>query len=325
MSDDYMEIQRRNFEAQFGSLLELGYDDKSEAGADFVGFSDGGTSSSEASDQEGLELEGSQSGSDSESQPPQGRQLGDMDQIFSGISRARSKAQAGGQAARVVKLSESFVPTPTGRAERKMARSGRAPTLKELEEKQREAAKVTRKQQQQAEAEDAANLENDLKLQRLLKESHILAHNMEHSGADLTLQTIDVDAPVGNARRRILEQRIRQVSAVHSSTNGLPRTLQKMPMKLRKSLIQARAEKVKAYEQEARDAGIVLSKLKKGQLRDIDQGTGATPALDRLGFGTKQKAKPRDRGLKIQSVGKSTRNGLRISQHEFNRISKGRR
>lgn len=295
-----LEIQRRNFERQFGSLQDLGYKDNSVATAESASDSD--ELQSLASDAEGM------SASDSEA------------------SELESDSEEEQQRPKVVLLRSTETPVIQKKKDLRLARSGRAATLQELEQKEALAKKLTRKQQLQAAKEDSENLENDLKLQRLLSESHILAHNIEHLGADLTLQTLDYEAPIGNSRRRILEQRIRAALATNSKTGGRPKTLQKMPMHIRKGMIQAREKRVADYEREAREAGIVLAKVKKGERRDLDQGRGATVASDRLGFGKPKKTKPRDKGLRINSVGKSTRNGLRILPEEILRINnKGKR
>lgn len=308
MGDDYMkalEIQRRNFEKQFGNLEEMGFVDKSKTATPESSES---LSEEDPVMEDGEEVENGAS-SDSESEEESEEELSSEEEEVK---------------PKVVKLvADDSVPTMASKEDKKLLRKGRAPTLAEIERKKAELAKITKKQQAQAAKEDAENLDNDLKLQRLLSESHILAHNMEHLGAELTMQTIDYEAPVGNARRRILDQRIREVAATNSSTKGLPKKLEKMPMKLRKGIINARERRVAEYEREAREAGIVLSKVKKGQLRELELGRGATASSDRLGVGKKQKNRIRDRGLKINLIGKATRNGLRISADEISRINGG--
>lgn len=301
-----MEIQRRNFERQFGNLEDLGFEDKSKKAPE----------SSESSDEES---DGDFGGFDDELKAPKAENASEEESEESeeeSFSEEEVKPK-------VVRLNaDDQVPMEVSKKDQKMLRKGRAPTLAELEKKRLEQEKITKKQQAANAKEDSENLENDLKLQRLLKESHILAHNMESSGADLTLQTLDYEAPIGNARRRILDERIRAVSATNSATGGLPKKLEKMPMNLRKGILAARERRALEHEREARDAGIVLSKVKKGHLRDIEQGKGATASSDRLGVAKKSKNRVRDRGLKINSIGKSTRNGLRISPAEIDRINK---
>lgn len=316
MSDDYLdalEIQRRNFERQFGSLASLGFEDKTQVAEsdvdDFGGFSEDDSS-----------IENSMS-EDSESNDSSSNSDLDIDNNNDLIQKY-SKSQREAPKPKVVRLGGgSDQSSQSQKTSKRLARSGRAPTLRELEEKQERIAKLTKKQKQQAAQEDAENLDNDLKLQRLLSESHILAHQMETSGADLTLQTLDYEAPIGNARRRILDHRIRHILAINSSTGGLPKKLEKMPMNMRKGMIKARERRVAEYERDAKEAGIVLSKVKKGETRVLDQGRGVTLASDRIGSGRKQANRMRDRGLKINSIGKSTRNGLRISQDEIDKIN----
>lgn len=302
--DDYMEIQRRNFEQQFGSLESLGYEDKSKV-------EESRSSGSE-------ESSGSESESDEHDEVDETHHSSISDSDSEGESEV---SESSDEEPEVVRLETSDTPIILSKQDKKLARLGTAPTLGEIERKNQQLEKLSKKQQAKAVKEDAENLQNDLKLQRLLSESHILAHNTEFSGADLTLQTLDYEAPIGNARRRILDQRIRQVSAVNSATNGLPKKLEKMPMNMRKGMISARERRVAEYEREARDAGIVLSKVKKGEIRNLDSGRGATASSDRLGVGKKQSKRVRDRGLRIHSVGKSTRNGLKISQQEIDRIT----
>ncbi|KAM9936364.1 hypothetical protein OXX80_004083 [Metschnikowia pulcherrima] len=273
MSDEYMqalEIQRRNFEAQFGSLEEMGFKDRTTQAESSDSDSDSGSNRS-SDNSSSSEDESDFGGFDSEDESAIIGKSSD----FSARNSTVSPKLGSVKGPKVVSLTESFTPTGPKKNDRKLARSGRVPTIQEQEEKQRQLNKLTKKQQQQAAKEDSENLENDLKLQRLLSESHILAHNVEHSGADLTLQTIDYEAP--------------------------------------------------EYEREAREAGIVLSRVKKGEVRNLDSGRGATVASDRLGVGKKQGPKIRDRGLRIHSVGKSTRNGLRISQSEIDRVNSGKR
>lgn len=313
---DAMEIQRRNFERQFGSLSSLGFEDKTQVDED--------SSENEDSEQDedsnendtengGNKHNGNGDSSDSDTDSDSDSDGFNEDDQFS--------SQTIRQQPKVVRIGGGPEQNFVQKKDKNLARSGRAPTIKELNDKEDRINKLTKKQKLKAAAEDAENLDNDLKLQRLLSESHILAHNMDNSGADLTLQTLDYDAPIGNARRRILDHRIRTVLAVNSNTDGKPRKLEKMPMHMRKGMIKARDRRVAEYEREARDAGIVLSKVKKGETRVLDQGRGVTLASDRIGSGNKQAKRIRDRGLRINSVGKLTRNGLRISQDEIDRVN----
>lgn len=309
MSDDAylqaLEVQRRNFEAQFGSIEEMGFSDKSKQVEE---------SESESDAFGGFGEEGEMSSEEDEDEDEPKEDFDDSDDSSVSVEHTAPK---------VVRLNQSFGAPQTvlSRKEQRMLRAGRAPTLVEIEKKEQELSKITKHQRQQAAKEDEENLENDMKLQRLLKESHILAHQVEHSGAALTLQTLDYEAPVGNARKRTLDARIRGLSATNSATGGLPKKLENMPMSMRKGMIQARDKRISKYEEEARNAGIVLSKVRKGGVRELNIGRGATVSSDRLGSGKKDTRQFRDRGLKIHAVGKSTRNGLIIPQADIDRIN----
>ncbi|CCG21777.1 Faf1 protein [Candida orthopsilosis Co 90-125] len=302
-----LEIQRRNFEAQFGSIGELGFGDK----LDEVKSEE--SSTSEPSDEEGIKLDGLSSESENSSLESEDDELFDIE------DQPKPK---------VVKLN-----TPTteishaipSKTDRKLLKSGRAATLSEIEAVNKRASKQNLKQANKTAKEESDNLENDLKLQRLLKESHILANNVDpqFSGADLTLKTIDFEDPTGKSRKRVLSSRIQELSTTNLAKE---KKLESMPMNMRKGMIAKRDARVAKYEKEARDAGIVLSKLKKGQVRDLNAGRGSTSSSDRLGSGKTHKVQKRERGLKINGVGRSTRNGLVISQNDIDRInSQGKR
>ena len=256
-----LEIQRRNFEAQFGSIGDLGFDDKldevdqdesslledSEEENKFDGFTSEGEDSSESEEEITF----------SEDNPPKPK---------------------------VIKLNTTTSDVPhlvPSKIERKLLKSGRAATLAEIENVTKRASKQTLKQANKTAKEEADNLENDLKLQRLLKESHILANNVDpqFSGADLTLKTIDFEDPTGKSRKRVLSSRLQELSTTNLTKD---KKLESMPMNMRKGMIAKRDEKIAKYEKEARNAGIVLSKLKKGQVRDLNAGRGSTSSSERL-------------------------------------------
>ncbi|KAK6461847.1 hypothetical protein DFJ63DRAFT_320140 [Scheffersomyces coipomensis] len=319
--DDYikaLEIQRRNFEAQFGSIETLGYEDKSKSASNGIKDID----SSEEEEEED-NFEGFQSGEESEDYSSSSSE--DDESYSNGSAQVKSEVIR----PKVFKLNdpnESNKAPMVSKRERKLLKSGRAPTLAEIEKKEELARKQTKKQLLKAGKDDGENIENDLKLQRLLDESHILANSLQYSGADLTLQTIDYEDPTGNARKRALDSRLRKLAAVNSSSEGLPKKLENMPMSMRKGMIRSRDMKVAKFEKEAKEAGIVLSKVKKGELRDLKAGRGFTSSADRLGTGKKVTKVIRDRGLKIASIGRSTRNGLVIPQSQIDKINnQGRR
>ena len=321
MSDDdeawSLDAQRRAFEAQFGSLESMGFQDNSKAdaesleltgddsdGSDFGGFSDDDTEDKATTTKKRVQYDSDLS-----------------DELM--LESDELMLESEDEAPRVVRLGETTSqPIQVLKKERRLLKLGRAPTLAELDAQQKLAQKQQEKElRRKAGSDDAENLKNDLELQRLLSESHILAHNLEYSGADLTLRTIDNEEPTGKARKRILDHRIREISATNSLTGGLPKRLEKMPMLMRKGMIDAQARRVAKYEQEAREAGIVLAKVRKGHTRQLNMGKGVTARLDRLGTGVKKAKAKKDKGLKIQAVGRSTANGLVISEREIARVA----
>ncbi|KAG7883299.1 hypothetical protein KL937_000472 [Ogataea polymorpha] len=222
----------------------------------------------------------------------------------------------------VVKFEDKYTPTksqPT-KEDKKVLKSGRPITLEELKRnKKAQEEQLLKGSKSKSDEED---IKNDIALERLLSESHILADTRGsiYSGADLTLQTLDHENPVGNARVKALNSRIQKVAEVNG--NG-KKKLEKMPMEMRKGMIKAHLRKVEKYEREAKDAGIVLAKKKKEEFRQLSD-RGVTSISTRIGKGIKKDKRIRDRGLKINTVGKSTRNGLVLSQKDIDKINKGR-
>lgn len=311
-----LEIQRAHFEAQFGSLEDMGFSDRlknqdrhaSDSESEFGGFSH----SDEGSHSDGDSVDDGISSDD-----------GAASSSYDTGYQKKTSRNLESLRAKVIRLNTNHVPTPaSSKADAKLLRLGRAPTLLELERKEQRRSKAEKHAQAQAQQEDGEHLENDLKLQRLLSESHILARSIEYSGADVTMQTLDYEDPTGTARRRVLDARIRAAARVNSKTGGLPSRLEKMPMHMRRGMIKTRDERIARYEREARDAGIVLARVQPGSVRDLDAGRGLTPSTDRLGSGHKVHKRNRDKGLRINGVGRNTRNGLVIAQKDIDRINR---
>ena len=359
--DDYiqqLELQRKAFEAQFGSLEDLGYvdkvkekfendssseDDEIERSEKYSG-SDAGllAGEEEGSDnfQEGEEEDDDHNGeygsSDVEDEP-----------LPTGMSeRTENKV-------RVIKFSE---PTerylaPTAQ-EQKWVRSGKTlALLAKIEQRKSEARSRYKRGKSSATGgghdngdgdndndDEEENIRNDLELQRFLRESHILSAFGQNSvsGVNLTLNGMgqegdDIDYHddqiIGKARLRTLEMRLKSLARVNGDSRKIDK-LEKMPMNLRKRLVANHQRRIAKYEQEARDAGIVLSKVKKGEFRKI--GSSYKGDIEkRIGSSIKNKTaernKRRDRGLKINSVGKNTKHGLVISKEELRRVRAGKR
>ncbi|KAG0684529.1 pre-rRNA processing and 40S ribosomal subunit assembly [Pichia californica] len=211
-------------------------------------------------------------------------------------------------------------PTST---EKKLRKSGKPITLAELKKKKEEALKqqVTSSGAKTAHEE----LKEDLDLQRLLNESHILKNLADQrrntaSGAELTLKTLN-DPIIGKARVRTLDSRLQQISSINGDPNKMNK-LEKMPMKMRQGMIKAQKARIEKHENEARENGIVMSINKKGSFRNIDNDKAfiAKEKLIGKSTGINKNSRYRDRGLKIQSVGRHTKNGLVLSNDDIAKI-----
>ncbi|OKL62130.1 hypothetical protein UA08_02785 [Talaromyces atroroseus] len=130
---------------------------------------------------------------------------------------------------------------------------------------------------------EAANLQNDLALQRLLKESHLL----DSTSSDLN--------PTGKNRHKALDLRLQALGAKKSLFER-----NKMPKSHRQG-IEARAVKTETTRRrEARENGIILEKPVFKQQKNSSSS-----------------AKRRDRGVGAPAVGKFAGGTLRLSKHDL--------
>ncbi|KAL2013544.1 hypothetical protein VTN00DRAFT_1069 [Thermoascus crustaceus] len=128
----------------------------------------------------------------------------------------------------------------------------------------------TKKDQEDEDAMDAEDLKNDLALQRLLKESHLL-----ESADDLN--------PTGKNRHKAIDLRIQSLGAKTSLY-----TQEKMPMSHRKGIIAKAAKKEEKRRQEARENGIILEKptvKPKNNNKRRERGVGG-PSVGKFAGGT---------------------------------------
>ncbi|KAH3667057.1 hypothetical protein WICMUC_005404 [Wickerhamomyces mucosus] len=303
-----LEIQRKAFEAQFGSLEDMGFKDKtkeddkdqrhssnvSDVGSDNDSESDTSLTAS-LSELEGEGLDGFDDGSEEEEEEEEKEE-----------KEKKHKPQ-------VIKFQDTTreyrLPT---KDDLKLLKSGKSTLIK----------KEPPKSKKPAVKESEEDLQNDLELQRFLKESHILSNfNNETSGAELTLSTIDSNELIGDSKKHQLKSRLSNVSAVNKVNKS---KLQKMPMAMRKGMVKSQLSKIAKFEKNAKEEGIILSKVGKGKFRNIG---GSLTLNERIGDGfinekKLKKMRFREKGLDVSSkVGKSTRNGLIISQRDIDRIS----
>lgn len=135
--------------------------------------------------------------------------------------------------------------------------------------------------------DDEEDLKNDLELQRLIEESHILHEQQEFTGADISVG--DPMESIGKNRIKILEARLAKA--------GGKKKVEKMPMAIAKGVKAKAKERAETHKSRAREAGIVLAHEKKVR-----------------------KQRVHDRGLKINSVGKATAHGVSVSERDIARV-----
>lgn len=323
MSDaEYLEAQRKAFEAQFGSLESMGFEDKTKhiASSDEEEIQSGsGKDIADDSDDESEVSDGEIPNESEESGIP----------IVIGDGKDNTTRTTKPKVIKFDNIDNEANFIPISKKEQKMIRSGK--TLKQINDKllkqQDIKSKGHNKNDEEDEDVEQDNLKNDLELRRFLQESHLLnTFNQQNSGADLTLKTLDSVAyqdteVMGKARMRTLESRLQNVSNLNRVKSN---KLEKVPMNIRKGMIDKHRQRIQNYEQDARDGGIILSKVKKGEFRKID-ATYKKDIERRIGTSIKandiERNQRRQRGLKIQSVGRSTRNGLIISKDDIARVN----
>ena len=232
----------------------------------------------------------------------------------------------------VVKFEDKYsIPSnnkPTS-TEKKLRKSGKPISLIELKRKKQEALEQELKINNKNSTNSAKDLKDDLELQRFISESHLLKNLSEtrekanyQSGANLTLKTLN-DPIIGKARVRTLDARIHELSSINGDEKKLNK-MENIPMNIRKGMIKKQMERINQFETNARENGIILSKNKKGTFRKLDNDNSFISSEKTYGRGLNKDNKIRDRGLKIQSVGRSTRNGLVLSNDDIEKIQGSR-
>ena len=306
--DEYMkqlEEQRKAFEAQFGSLESLGFEDKTKNIRDdrshFDASSDEESSGDNSSSNSGVEDSGPEDSANDDNNMEDHKNIEEnkeSDNIIP-IKITNSNQENNIRKPKVIKFNgprDTYV--EPNRQEQKLLRSG-----KTLAENARKLAKLQQLQKnKQTGANDgddeeeasieAENLHNDIALQQFLKESHLLSafngndrNSSEFSGVSLTLETIGNENNsiqnsknpllfqdneiIGKARMKTLEQRLHNLSKINGHNKKINK-LEKVPMAIRKGMINKHLERIAKYEEEAKEGGIVLSKVKKGQFRKIE-------------------------------------------------------
>lgn len=284
---EYIRLQREAFERQFGSLSALGFDDATLLKE----------SNSDSNSDNSVAQQSSEDESDSE--------LEDSGKLSKG--------------AKIYRFTETESYEEPDKRELRAVRDGRSLSHQKKVQPARE----------KTESED---IQNDIALQRLLSESHMLSvlqkSSPTHSGVPSSLKALEDDLPTeeqlqGKSRMRTLELRLQSLSKINGHDTRVNK-LEKVPMNIRKGMVEKHKIRISKHEKEAQEGGIVLSRIKKGQFRKIDS-TYTKDIERRIGTSVKskdrQKSKKRARGLKISTIGRSTKNGLIISETDIAKIN----
>lgn len=260
--EELQEIFRRNFERQFGSVdgAEGKESEESEQSEDESEGEEEDQHSSHSSEDED-EKEDQDEGESSDEGPQVVR--------FDGTSVNQNSKPLSGLLSKNAK--RKFMSSTAPKSED----SSKKPKLTKKEEK-----------------EEQEDLKNDLALQRLIQESHILAGTTKHgyyTGADISTE---YDAPIGKARLKVMSSRLDKL--------GVKGKQDKIPMLAQRHRTNRETRLRDEYEAYARENGIVMASTSK-----------------------KPSKKPvkRQRGLKIASVGRETKHGLRISKKDIAQVT----
>lgn len=153
-------------------------------------------------------------------------------------------------------------------------------------------ALTVKKKPEEDESGETANLKNDLALQKLLRESHLLSASSSGTSTPTLSAT-------GIARHKSTDLHLQSLGA-----KGSVFTQKKMPMALRKQMIQKARLTEEKRRAEAKEAGIVLERpTMKAPIRRDD--------------------KKRDRAVGLPSVGKFRGGTLSLSKKDVRSITGG--
>lgn len=143
---------------------------------------------------------------------------------------------------------------------------------------------------EEGDEDSATNLKNDLALQRLLSESHLLSKDKSTTGA--------LEA-TGKSRHKALDLRLQALGSRQSVF-----AQQKMPMHIRKGMVRKQGEREQKRRREAKDAGIILER----EVRASKMGS----------------SRRRERGVDGPAVGRFKRGMLTLNRSDINDIQSTR-
>ncbi|SSD61044.1 related to Protein FAF1 [Saccharomycodes ludwigii] len=309
-----LEAQRLAFETQFGTLESMGFKDKTKVS---------GTADTENNDDNSDTCNVSASDSEDNS---------DDNKSDEKIHPHNTKSVHN---PKIIKFDQLMMddslnkPTKISKADLKLLKSGKS-TIDRGTIKKGFSKKNHRDNESRSDDEnenEMENLRNDIELQNFIKESHLLSafSNRGGNGAN----SFRDDEITGKVRMKTLEQRLKTIQDnnhnVSNRYKSKSNTLESMPMNVRKGMVKKHLDRIDKYEKFAKENGIVLSKNgKKDGFRKIDT-TYKKDIQKRIGSGSNRNIGGSNRrtSLKINSVGKSTRNGLILSKAEIRKINGG--
>jgi hypothetical protein len=180
----------------------------------------------------------------------------------------------------------------TSKAEMKAFMSSKPPTSAPVPSK----SLTVKKKSDDADVADSTNLKNDLALQKLLRESHLLSASASSSGTS----TPTLSA-TGISRHKSTDLHLQSLGA-----KGSVFTQKKMPMAQRKHMIQKARVTDEKRRAEAKEAGVILERPTMGK-----------PTAKRDDY------KKRERTVGLPSVGKFRGGTLNLSKKDVRDITGG--
>lgn len=266
-----MDIFKRSFEQQFGKVEGLPESESEEE------------DSGETYDNDSEDSEEREDGEERENDSDLDLEMMEEYEHYQGQEDSEeSDPESEDEKPVVVRHTDSSFTVTATKQEKKLFMSSKAP----LQEAKAELSSK-RQRTEEREEDEQLNLDNDLALQRLIKESHILA--------EAGLSGVDISTGItGKARHKTLESRLDDLGVKRAKT-------QQMPMNMRKGMTAKQKERHERHVKNSREAGIVLARSEVSK--------------------APKKQVKRERGLKIASVGRETRHGLIISKSEISKYS----
>ncbi|KAG8161788.1 hypothetical protein KVR01_008775 [Diaporthe batatas] len=181
------------------------------------------------------------------------------------------------------------------------------------------SGKARSKQQQQQQqgdgGEDPQNedsrslLKNDLELQRLISESHILSATNPFNAATSGATAPSKAFSEGRTRALTTDLRLQRLGSSGSIFNSQ----KKMPMNVRKGILGAKAAREEKRRREAKENGIILERERPDEAKGKGKGTGKKAGGRRQGRGS-------DLPVDMPGMGRMKGGELRLSKRDVRAV-----